>query len=242
MTGSGHPYESLLDALALIDLHAAVLFTFDQHGRLAGTNEPEPERPPLIYLGITEEGFVRHYRDDLPRRIVRACDRFLDSLVERPDPSQLPAMILQVCGLLESYAPFTTIGQGPAWRFPESIPEPQGVIAIGPENVDLLRAHFPYTAEHLAAREPCFAVIERGHAVSVCYSARVSPLVTEAGVDTIEAFRGRGYAGNVVAAWARSLRAASRIPLYSASGDNMASRAVARKLGLVMYGIDLSIT
>ncbi|HZS91689.1 MAG TPA: GNAT family N-acetyltransferase, partial [Chloroflexota bacterium] len=45
----------------------------------------------------------------------------------------------------------------------------------------------------------------------------------------------------VVAGWARAIRASGRIPLYSTSWDNHASQAVARKLGLVQYGTDLSL-
>jgi predicted GNAT family acetyltransferase len=76
---------------------------------------------------------------------------------------------------------------------------------------------------------------------SVCFSARNTPVAAEAGVDTVEEFRGRGYAPAVVAAWARAVRQEGRVPLYSTSWDNLASRSVARKLGLVMYGADFSL-
>jgi hypothetical protein len=42
--------------------------------------------------------------------------------------------------------------------------------------------------------------------------------------------------------WARAVRALGAEPLYSTSWQNAASRAVARKLGLVLYGTDLSIS
>jgi predicted GNAT family acetyltransferase len=58
---------------------------------------------------------------------------------------------------------------------------------------------------------------------------------------TLEEFRGRGYAPAVVAAWAHAVREAGRIPLYSTTWDNLASRAVARKLGLIVYGSNLSL-
>jgi predicted GNAT family acetyltransferase len=60
-------------------------------------------------------------------------------------------------------------------------------------------------------------------------------------VETLEGYRGRGYAPMVVAAWARAVRETGRIPLYSTSRNNRASEAVARKLGLVQYGSDLSL-
>ena len=60
-------------------------------------------------------------------------------------------------------------------------------------------------------------------------------------MNTIEAFRGRGFAPAVVAAWAHTVRLEGRIPLYSTSWNNLASQSVARKLSLVLYGADLSI-
>ena len=48
------------------------------------------------------------------------------------------------------------------------------------------------------------------------------------------------HAAAVVAAWAAAVRASGRLPLYSTSWDNVASQGVARKLGLVLYGADLS--
>jgi predicted GNAT family acetyltransferase len=60
-------------------------------------------------------------------------------------------------------------------------------------------------------------------------------------VETLEGYRGRGHAPAAVAAWARAVRATGRIPLYSTSWDNLASQAVARKLGLIPYGADFSL-
>ena len=96
-------------------------------------------------------------------------------------------------------------------------------------------------AGELAAAEPMLALVEDGAAVSLCFSARLTERVAEAGVNTLEGYRGRGYAPTVVTAWAQAIRATGRVPLYSTSWDNAASRAVARKLGLIQYGADLSL-
>jgi predicted GNAT family acetyltransferase len=71
---------------------------------------------------------------------------------------------------------------------------------------------------------------------------RITPLAHEAGVETVPLFRGRGYARAVVAAWSAAVRALGAEPLYSTTWQNMASRAVARALGLVAVGRDLHIT
>jgi predicted GNAT family acetyltransferase len=63
-----------------------------------------------------------------------------------------------------------------------------------------------------------------------------------AGLETLEEYRRRGHAVAVVAGWARAVRAMGRIPLYGTTWDNIASQGVARKLGLVRYGTELSLS
>jgi predicted GNAT family acetyltransferase len=89
--------------------------------------------------------------------------------------------------------------------------------------------------------QPMFAVVVGGHAVSVCCSVRETAEAFEAGVETVAAHRRRGYAPRAVTAWAREVRAMGRVPLYSTSWQNEASRAVARALGLIHFGTDLHI-
>lgn len=89
--------------------------------------------------------------------------------------------------------------------------------------------------------EPWLAMVVEGAAVATCYSCRLSGRTAGARVDTLEDYRGRGYAPAVVAAWARAVRASGRIPGYGTSWDNLASQAVARKLGLVPYGVSIGL-
>ena len=61
------------------------------------------------------------------------------------------------------------------------------------------------------------------------------------GVETLPDFRGKGCAREVTAEWARRVRAAGAIPMYSTSWENKASQAVARKLHLNCYGADFHL-
>jgi predicted GNAT family acetyltransferase len=115
------------------------------------------------------------------------------------------------------------------------------VIPVTTANDDLVRPVFPLLADDLPWRQPCLAIVADGRLASLCYSARNTPIAAEAGVNTVEEFRGRGFAPAVVAAWGQAVHAQGRFPLYSTSWDNLASRAVARKLGLLQYGADFSI-
>ena len=78
--------------------------------------------------------------------------------------------------------------------------------------------------------------------MSVCRSVRITPAAHEAGVETLPAFRGRGYAPDVVAGWARVVQSLGAMPFYSTSWENTASQAVAKKRHLVPYGTDLHVT
>jgi RimJ/RimL family protein N-acetyltransferase len=72
--------------------------------------------------------------------------------------------------------------------------------------------------------------------VSICHTPVATASSAEAGVWTRADHRGAGLAGAVTAAWWRHMRADHRILFYSTRSDNAASRAVARKLGLVPLG------
>ena len=232
-----------MNDLELMELRVAALFTHDGAGRIVTNNEPEPDPGPAprFFLGRTREGIVWRVHHDVPAATAADLERLLINEPPLADPRQSPAAIDALCEVLAAHGPVSEVEQGPAWRFPETLSAAEGAVLLGPRDSESLREHFPYTAEHLGVRQPCAAVLVDGIAVSICYSARISPRVAEAGVDTVERFRGRGYAVSVTAAWAKAVRSGGRIPLYSTSWDNLASQAVARKLGLVLYGVDLSI-
>ena len=232
----------MLPDMELIGLQTEALFRHDASGRMLSTNEPEPDPAPRLFLGRTKAGSIWRFRYDLPAPLIRDLERVLRAEPVAADLGQPPATLAGLIETLEAHAPVQSTWIGPAWRFPDEVEPPEGAVAITSSNVAVLRRHFPYTATYLEDRRPCAAVVVDGVAVSACYSARNSPEAAEAGVDTLEAFRGRGYAPAVVAAWGIAVRESGRVPLYSTSWENLASRSVARKLGLVLYGADLSIS
>ena len=132
------------------------------------------------------------------------------------------------------------VDAGPAFEFPDEIVATNGTVFV--ENTDQLDYHFAgWTKDEIPFRTPIVALIDDGHAVSVCFCARRTDVTAEAGVETAVEYRGRGFATQVTAAWALAIRASGRVPLYSTSWDNHASLAVARKLGLFMYASTWSI-
>ena len=69
--------------------------------------------------------------------------------------------------------------------------------------------------------------------VAICHTPRaMTAQSAECGVWTDPAFRGRGYAAAVTAAWAALLRPTGRELVYSCDETNASSRRVAERLGL----------
>jgi predicted GNAT family acetyltransferase len=119
---------------------------------------------------------------------------------------------------------------------------PDNVVQLTNVNLDLARESFSWLYHDLKGWQPGFVAVQDGIAVSACYSSRIGSEAAEAGVDTLAEYRGHGYASDVTAAWAAAVRASGRIPLYSTSWGNVASQGVARRLGLILYGADLSLS
>ena len=232
----------------LMQIQVSALFRHDDRNRLLAVNEPGDPRPddpppPRLFLGRTRDGQIWRFRHDLPEPLVAELEAILATEPVGTDLSRPPRCLGALQAALARDEPLTGIWSGPAWRFPDEIPAPEHeVIPVTTENDDLVRLLAPVlAADELPWRQPCLAIVADGRLASLCFSSRNTPLAAEAGVDTREEFRGRGYAPAVVAAWARAVREEGRIPLYSTSWDNLASRSVAHKLGLVLYGADLSI-
>ncbi|HJM75756.1 MAG TPA: GNAT family N-acetyltransferase [Dehalococcoidia bacterium] len=84
-------------------------------------------------------------------------------------------------------------------------------------------------------------MVEGDRAVSICFSSHRPGTApgsgVEAGVDSLEGHRRRGYATRVIHARAAELLRQGRVPLYSTSWDNSAARAVARRLDMRLYGV-----
>jgi RimJ/RimL family protein N-acetyltransferase len=231
----------VLSDIELLDLKIEALYRLNADGRILGSNEPEAQPAPRLFVGHTRLGnrwrFGRHVSDEL----VAELERVLQPAPITADLTEAAIPLQPLRELLQTGEELPTFSSGPTWRFPDEIRQTAEVTLITADNVGLLLPFFPWAAEELSFRLPCAAVVEDGVAVSICCSSRNTAKAAEAGVDTIEQYRGRGHATAVTAAWARAVRASGRIPFYSTWWENAASRGVARKLGLIQFSVDLSI-
>jgi len=210
-------------------------YLLDEHGRIRSTREPEPTPGPLFTLIRNAWSCAWAIRADVPEELAAELDRLAGEEPPIKDPQAGPlhadAYLSMVGG---------QIGSGPAFTFPDEIPRLGDVTSV--DSLQLLERNFRgWTAAEIPERSPILAVIEGGYPVSVCFCARSAETAAEAGLETAAAFRGRGFARCVTAAWAAAIRGSGRIPLYSTSWSNAASLAIARKLRLVQYASDWSL-
>jgi hypothetical protein len=226
----------------LIQMQAEVLYVHDRQHRLVRLNESDAEHPaPRFFLSRSLTGNIWRVRDDLPDDLAAELGRFAADEPLVDDLSDPPYYLAAYTELLEQHAPLESTWAGPSYYLPELDP-PRGTVLITPANKGVLEVEFPWTLSTLDERSPIVTVVEDGMAVAACFTARSTTHAAEAGVHTLEAYRGRGYAPEMVRGWAAAVRMRGRQPLYSTSWSNTASQAVAAKLGAVLYGATFCIT
>lgn len=227
----------------LMRMHVDAEFTHDSAGSLLRVNEPNGGPAPRFFLGFTADGTVRRYRydvDDALRReleLASEADRLGDATADVPlDPTPFVEILTRA-------APVQHVSVGLAFRFPSThSPAPATEIIVDVNGAALLQPLMPQWLPDIQSAQPLVARVVDGRAVAVCASVRITPEAHEAGVETHAEFRGRGYACAAVATWSSAVRTQGAEPLYSTVWSNTASRALARKLGLVPIGRDLHIT
>lgn len=229
-------------------LQLQTMFVLDGQHRITSTREPGGSRGPLFCLVRGVESCAWAVRADLPKEVVEELEglaqlepptaNFQDAPLRAVDfLSVLAGRIAPVCDVVAK----RLRSDGPAFAFSGKLAYPADVVVIADET--LLAPNFSgwVPGEIAAGRSPVLAVVDSGRPVSICFCARNSAAAVEAGVNTAEAWRGRGFAPRVVAAWALAVEASGRVPLYSTSWTNTASLSVARKLGLTIYASDWSL-
>ncbi|MED0984706.1 GNAT family N-acetyltransferase [Bacillus paramycoides] len=224
-----------LSELELIAIQAEVLFVHNQVGRIKSVNEHGNLKEPRFFLGRTREGNITRYHYNLHSETVNEIGKLIS---ERSNHIE----IAKIIKILNEERAVENIWMGPTFMFPNNLNKPTRTIRITEKNKELLRESFPNLIEQMEWRKPYFAIVENEKVVSICCSARSTPIASEASVETLSEFQGKGYGSDVVTAWAISIQEEKRIPLYSTAWDNFASQAVARKLKLSNYGMNLHIT
>lgn len=231
----------MLNKLELMEMHVKALFTHDNNNFIRNVNDLDGATAPRFFFGRTSEGNVLRFRYDLPQGIIRKLTNLVTMEPISCNLQRNTVLLEKIKEILQEHQEIQKIFEGPAYKLPRGITFPSDVLKITKDNVHLLKNSFDYMLSELQFWEPCFVKFVNGNAVSICFSSRIANASHEAGVETLTDFRGKGYAAEVVAAWASDIYEMNRIPTYSTSWDNDASQSVARKLKCELYGVGFSI-
>jgi RimJ/RimL family protein N-acetyltransferase len=223
--------------------HVETLFRHSAAGRLQSINEPGFPDPPRFWMGRTLQGNQWRFHHALSSTIIAKLEELCRA---EPTPSDLRQPLqneVAIKAIFTEAAPIRSEYRGPAYAVPEGTHATGEATLITASNTALLRRHFADLLEPDAYHElgPVAAVVVDGCAVSVCFCSRIPGRATEAGLNTHPDYRGRGYAAAAVAGWVAAVYEQGCLPLYSTSWENLASQAVAHKLGMVCYGEDWSL-
>ncbi|MEQ8674535.1 MAG: GNAT family N-acetyltransferase [Aggregatilineales bacterium] len=225
----------------LIQLQVEALFVHDENGRLLRINEQSNPNPAARFvLSRSKSGNLWRTRYDLPPELTAELERLAASEPVLTVHTEPPHHADEYTRLLQTHMPIVSTFSGPGYYLPTN--QPHDSVMITPENLSVVETHFDWLLTELADCSPVAATVVNDEAVAVCFCARITPKVAEAGVYTAETHRGHGYATNAVRGWMEAVRASGRLPLYGTSWDNLASQAIARKVGAVFYVADYNIT
>lgn len=228
-------------------LHLDALYERDATGLLVRPRGTGPVPAPRLHLVRTVEGnhwlFSAVLDQDVRDRIetLLAAEpvlRHLDAAEARP-----PACREAVIAALGGRRPVVE-HRGPAFLFPAVLPPPDRPVETlrTPAEADPHPGLVWLSAFEEVDRPLVVARGAQGEAVACCHAARTGPEAAEAGLDVVEPYRRHGLAVAVTLGWAMAVRSDGRLPLYSTTWGNHASRGVARRLGLRAYAEDWHVT
>ena len=237
--------DAARDPLELARLHLDALYEGDTDGFITASRDAKVS-PPRFHLVRTPGGnhwLLSAALENAQRERLAAVLSLQPQITDCADAQAHPPALEVIRAILADYAPAASEYSGPAFLFPDRLPPFQRAELLGDSHRAPREGPFAWLREADEASRPiAFVRSESGDVVSVCHSARATSAVAEAGVRTLEEHRGLGYGSMAVVAWATAVRQDRRTPLYSTQWDNMASRALATRLGLICYGEDLHIS
>lgn len=222
-----------MDALALIQVQLALEGIAVVDGAtLVPLDGAEADAIPRLLLVRHEQGYARYYRPDLPATL-RSQLAALPAEQLWHDRTLTRRLLSLAGACMEPWV-------GTSYVFPVLLAAADVLaVRLSPAHQPLIERWNPQLE---TIGRVVYAVIVDEQIVATCESSREDARSGEAWVQTNPAFRGRGYARQVTAAWARALQQQGKLPFYSHRADNLASRGVARSLGLRPFRWDVAFS
>ena len=235
-----------LSPLALMELQVRTLYELDAFGRIVRRNsgaEPPVARPmPPFFMGRTHfgqrhplaPGFAGKGGCGATNAGGRRTDR---ARLRKPTGNSIRCCTR--CAATRARPRSTAARRSPSRKRSRAA---RHVRQLTREETHLLHPELAEWAVDFPSCEPAFGAFVHGVAVAICACARSARGGAEAGVETAASFRGMGLAPAATLAWAHAIRESGRVPFYSTSWENTASRTVARKLNLKLFGEDIHVS
>jgi RimJ/RimL family protein N-acetyltransferase len=231
--------------LDLLRLEIETLWVLDARGRLLHSNEPAARPAPLAVVAAVSSDHALALAARLPDALAERLSEAFVSVPPLEDFRLQPPVIDHLIALLEPEYGHLQTAFGPTHVVPGPLAyRTEAKVYTSQSDVTPLmdlRPERDWTAgewrDLLESKTGPFAIARLGGAVaSICHTSRLAARSAEAGVWTAPAYRGRGLAPAVTAAWANLFDLGKFTLFYSTSADNQASQRVAAKLGLREIG------
>jgi RimJ/RimL family protein N-acetyltransferase len=228
--------------LALAELHLETLYQTDDAGRIVYRSADVPA--PRIHLVRTAVGNRWLLGATLGDAEAQRLGEILSQEPALPACGTAVPRPPQIEHTLSRESALRNLYRGPALVFTRPV---SAALAANTEHVmhpsadARFQGPLRWVRDALPTEHPITARFVNDKAVSVCHSPARGAGAAEAGVETNPNQRRRGHARAVVAAWARLIQQEGVLPMYGTTWDNVASRAIAAKLGLRLYAEDWHI-
>jgi hypothetical protein len=231
----------MINSVKLMQMHIKSLFTLNDDLRLLNINEPwDTTKPaPRFIMGRTIMGEIIYYfRHDVPEDIISKVtglclkEPIIKNANERPRYLEEYLECFQSNNYTEERC-FYVSDSGEKIR-DSILLDSKNVNTFTSDGFEWLKEEFPFSL-------PCAAIVREEQALSICRSVRISNKAHVAGIETMEAFRGQGYAHDVLFKWAHEVRQLGCEPLYSTLSSNFSSLRVAQKANLFCFGVCFTV-
>ena len=229
-----------------LSLQAATMLRLDGQGGILRESDPDGGPGPRLYAVGDAAGLQVWLRCGTDPAIIAAARVLAAGATGWTDPDRLPEAARELAELVDGEPQ-------PSLIFTlDGVAAQTSALLSGSAEGEALVSNLARhgVPDHLAEAgfatvadlwPPWAAWLEDGQIAALAFAARLTTHGAEVGVYTFPAWRGRGLAQRVTAAWSRHPHLAGRQLYYSCAAGNAASRRVAAKLGLARIGCGLRV-
>jgi hypothetical protein len=205
------------DPVSLIDLQIRLEYDLDSQRRLVMRPGSQEQASCVVYQ--YNGGGRLYYAHHLPLPVQKTLQEF-DPLLAFCEPTRIDALLEMPIRLQRDIFQAAIFTHCPS-------PEEYPLVQMEGEAF-IIRSLYPDARVGLPVGDPT-------QPAAIAWSVRQDEQAAEVAVETQLAFRRRGYARQVVAAWAAAQFQHRRVAFYSHKASNYSSLALRRSLGVLPF-------